>query len=115
MSEDSRELRGRAIAALGNQIQRMDDGRIYRVRSQNGNGSYVVRRIGQEWNCSCPDFQYREGVKCKHVWAVEISLNLREQVRAKIIEPITNINTCLICKSHRIVRDDRPFNSSSQC
>jgi len=96
-------LRGRAIANLGNQIQRVDD-RTYRVKSQNGNGWYLVRRDGQEWKCSCPDFQHRN-VKCKHQWACEISFNLREQVKARVIEPITDINTCLICKSNRIIRD----------
>jgi len=103
MSQDSRESRGRAIAALGNQIQRLDD-RTYRVKSQNGNGWYLVRRDGQEWRCSCADFEYR-GLKCKHQYACEISFNLREQVKAKIIEPITDIGTCLVCKSDRIVRD----------
>jgi len=103
MNDNPRELRGFAIAALGNQIQRIDD-RTYRVKSQNGNGSYVVIKDDSAWKCTCPDFEYRN-VKCKHVWAVEISFNLREQVRARIIEPITNINTCLFCKSDRIVRD----------
>jgi len=36
---------------------------------------------------------------------VELSFNLREQVKARIIEPIIDFNTCLICKSDRIVRD----------
>ena len=103
MAEDGRELRGRAIAALGNQIQRVDD-RTYRVKSQNGNGWYVVRRDGQEWKCGCPDFQHRN-VKCKHQWACEISFNLREQVKARAIEPITDINTCLFCKSVKVVKD----------
>jgi len=103
MNDNSRESRGFAIAALGNQIQRIND-RTYRVKSQNGNGWYLVRRDGQEWKCSCPDFQHRN-VKCKHQWACEISFNLREQVKARVIEPITDINTCLICKSNRIIRD----------
>jgi len=104
MNQNSRQLKGQAIVALGNQIQRVGDGRTYRVRSQSGNGWYLVRRDGQEWNCSCPDHQHR-GLKCKHQWACEISFNLREQVKARVIEPITDIGTCLICKSDRIVRD----------
>jgi len=103
MSENPREVKGFAIATLGNQIQRLDE-RTYRVKSQNGNGWYLVRRDGQQWHCSCPDHQHRD-VKCKHQWACEISFNLREQVKARVIEPITDIGTCLSCKSDRIVRD----------
>ena len=103
MNDNPRELRGFAIAALGNQIQRIDEC-TYRVRSQNGNGWYLVRKDCQEWHCTCPDHQHR-GLKCKHIWSCEISFNLREQVGARVIEPITDIGTCLFCKSDRIVRD----------
>jgi len=91
-----------AIAALSNQIQRID-AETYRVKSQNGNGSYLVLKDGSEWLCECPDFQYR-GVKCKHQWAVEFSLQVREAVvRQIVIKPI-NFQTCPICHSERIVK-----------
>jgi len=102
MSENPREVKGFAIEALGNQIQRIDD-RTYRVKSQNGNGSYLVLKGDSEWLCRCPDFQYR-GLKCKHIWAVEISLALREKVASQtIIEPI-NFQVCPTCHSDLIVK-----------
>jgi putative transposase len=75
---EDRETRGLAILALGNQIKRVDS-TIYNVRSQSGNGWYVVRRDGVEWACGCPDHLNR-GEVCKHIHAVLFSLNLRQRV-----------------------------------
>jgi len=102
MSQDARELRGRAIAALGNQIKRIDD-HTYRVKSQNGNGSYLVLKDDSEWRCKCPDFQYR-GLKCKHIWACEISLALREKVASQIVIEPVSFQVCPSCHSERIVK-----------
>jgi putative transposase len=93
------------IAEKSNAIQRLSE-RFYRVASQSGNGMYNVTKtkafaIG--WICDCPDFTYRE-VKCKHIWAVEISLKLRAVVEPRVIQPI-QISTCLYCKSPQILRD----------
>jgi putative transposase len=101
----SRQERGRMIAEQPNQIQRLDD-KFYKVSSQSSNGMYDVSRtkafaIG--WICDCPDFTYRQ-VKCKHIWAVEFSLKLREVVQARVIEPIS-VEVCLYCRSPEIVRD----------
>jgi transposase-like protein len=102
----SREERGKAIAEKPHQIQRLGE-RFYKVASQNGHGMYNVAkaRMNQTigWVCDCPDFTYRQ-VKCKHVWAVEISVKLREVIQPRVIEPV-EINTCLYCKSDKIVRD----------
>jgi len=103
MPEDSRAARGRVIAEAPNQITRVFDN-FYKVKSQSSNGEYEVIRDLAGWSCSCPDHEYR-GMKCKHIWAVELSYNLREHVKARVIEPITDIGTCLFCKSDRIVRD----------
>ena len=101
---DQREIRGLAIAEQNGQFERIDE-RTYRVKSQNGNGWYLVRRDGiPKWKCSCPDHQYRN-VKCKHIWAVEISFNLRKQVCARVIEPVVDIHTCILCKSDQIIKD----------
>ncbi|GAG33650.1 unnamed protein product, partial [marine sediment metagenome] len=32
---------------------------------------------------SCPDHTYRQ-VKCKHIWAVEFNLAIREEVKQKV-------------------------------
>jgi transposase-like protein len=106
----SREQRGRAIAEKPNQIQRMDE-RRYKVASQNGHGMYdVTRRENGSWICNCFDFYYRgiekhEIIRCKHIWAVELSLKLREHVQARVIEPITDIHACIFCKSENIKKE----------
>ncbi len=105
----SREEKGRAIAEKPNQIQRLDE-RFYKVASQNGRGMYdVTRRENGSFLCTCFDFYYRgiqkhEIIRCKHIWAVELSLKIREQVQARVIEPITDIHACLFCKSELIIK-----------
>lgn len=101
---DGRQLKGKAIAATSDQIERLD--RLnYRVKSQSSHGLYSVVKHDNVWDCSCPDHVYRE-VKCKHIWAVEFSLKLREAVQPQvtIIEPI-DIHACLYCQSPQIVKD----------
>jgi transposase-like protein len=101
---DNREMRGRAIAEKSNQIVRLDD-RFYRVASQSRDIMYDVTKKKESgvWLCTCPDFQYRN-VQCKHIWAVQLSIKIREQVAARIIEPITGIEACLFCKSEQIIK-----------
>ncbi len=53
-------------------------------------------------NKDCPDHKNR-GVKCKHIWAVEISFNLREQIKKVRIEPLNDIS-CPYCHSVDIVK-----------
>ena len=50
------------------------------------------------WQCLCPDFVYRH-VKCKHVFAIEFSLELRKTVEITKIEPITNATDCIFYHS----------------
>jgi transposase-like protein len=106
----SREEKGRMIAEKPNQILRMDE-RSYKVASQNGHGMYdVIRRDIGSWICNCLDFHYRalekhEIMRCKHIWAVELSLKLREHVQARVIEPIADARLCVYCKSEKVKRD----------
>ncbi len=70
----------------------------------------LVRRENGSWLCTCFDFYYRgiqehTIVRCKHIWAVELSLKIREQVQARVIEPITDIHACIFCKSENIKKD----------
>jgi transposase-like protein len=60
------------------------------------------------WDCPCPDHVYRD-LKCKHIYAVEFSLKIREVVQPTVIEPI-HIEVCLYCKSPEIVRDGQRHN-----
>jgi putative transposase len=100
----NREERGRTIAQKPNQIMRLDE-RFYKVASQSGHGMYDVikKKASSGWLCTCPDFQYRN-VQCKHIWAVQLSAKIREQVQARVIEPITGIEACVYCKG-KIKRD----------
>ena len=96
-----RETRGLEIAqAKENQITRID-AYTYKVLSQSGNGEYVVCISEDEWRCECPDHCFR-GVKCKHIWAVEFSLKMREQVRKNIVIEEVTISNCIFCHSVNI-------------
>jgi len=106
----SREEKGRIIAEKSNQIMRIAD-RRYKVASQSSDKMYdVIRRETGSWLCTCFDFYYRgiqehTIIRCKHIWAVELSLKIREQVQARVIEPITGIHGCIFCKSENIKKD----------
>jgi transposase-like protein len=106
----SREEKGRQIADKPNQIMRLDE-RFYKVASQNGQGMYdVTQKENGSWICNCLDFHYRgleqhQILRCKHIWAVELSRKIREHVQARVIEPITDIHACLFCKSENIKKD----------
>ena len=109
----TREERGRMIAEQPNAIQRLDEG-TYKVVSQSGNGMYDVLRskyYAMRWVCNCPDWVYRQ-VKCKHIWAVEFSLRLRNKVKESIVLQPIKINTCLHCKSENIKKDGLRHNKS---
>jgi transposase-like protein len=98
--DEGRVMRGQEIAKLEGQIKRLDE-TTYQVNSQFGHGLYTVVRGTRDWRCSCPDHIYRE-VKCKHIWACEFSLKLRDKVRENVVvQPIT-INTCLFCHSNNL-------------
>jgi transposase-like protein len=101
--QELRQVKGQAIAEVPNQIKRVFEN-LYKVKSQSGNGEYTVERTLVGWSCNCPDHIYR-GAKCKHQWAVELSFNLRKRVLARVIEPIADAQSCIFCKSDRIVRD----------
>lgn len=104
-----RELKGKLIASMKNAVK-MTSERTYRVSSQNGNGKYydVQLTTENEWQCNCPDFSYRyeldnNATACKHIFAVEFSKKLREEVKKElvVIEPV-NIKDCIFCQSSYI-------------
>jgi transposase-like protein len=101
-------MKGQAIAQLENQINRMDEA-TYQVHSQSNHGTYTVVNGTRGWRCSCPDHIYRE-VKCKHIWAVQFSLRLREKVKENIVlEPVL-IDACIFCRSKAIIKDGTRHN-----
>ncbi|WXG46491.1 MAG: DDE-type integrase/transposase/recombinase [Candidatus Atabeyarchaeum deiterrae] len=99
--EKVREERGLEIAkAKETQVTRIDDA-SYKVLSQSGNGAYLVSLTEDGWVCECPDYGFR-GVKCKHIWAVEISITLKEQVRKNVVLEEVTVSKCLFCHSENI-------------
>src|SRR6266702_6374074 len=116
MATESREMRGRQICEKGTEIERLYEG-DYRVASQSGQGFYsVLYSPSGDWWCSCPDHKNRT-VKCKHIWAVELSFNLRNEVKAEAearitkIEPVA-VNSCRYCSSGNILKDGIRHNQS---
>jgi len=98
---NARMEKGEAIAKMNNQVKRTNADN-YTVKSQSNDHEYKVFKISNEWFCECPDHIYRH-VKCKHIFAVELSVSLRDAVRR--IEPIDNLTECLFCGSSNIVKD----------
>jgi transposase-like protein len=95
------------IAEHPNQIQQIDE-RFYKVASQSREIMYdVVRRENGSWICNCLDFHYRamelhQIVRCKHIIACQIRVELKNKVRENVvIEPI-NISACLACGSNHL-------------
>ena len=107
---DYRQARGEAIAKDERNVRRVDQNE-YRVRSQSGDGEYQVISGELGWLCNCPDAMFRN-VKCKHVIAVELSLEIRRRIEnAKRLVPL-DYQTCLSCGSEEIKRDGMLHNES---
>ena len=95
-------MRGRAIFESSNQIKRLGS-QFYRVKAQNGNGDYEVIKTESGWMCSCPDHTFRR-VRCKHIWAVEFSLAIREEVKPRVTIQGLDLQSCRFCGSENIVK-----------
>lgn len=102
MIESPRQRRGHAIVNSGGQIERINTN-TYRVNSQNGNDKYEIIKSIDGWMCSCPDHTFRR-VKCKHIWAVEFSLAIREEVKPQITIQGLDLQSCRFCGSENIVK-----------
>src|SRR5450759_2093851 len=97
-----RRMRGQTIAQTESNVRRLDENE-YRVRSQSTDGEYTVLSTEAGWTCSCPDATFREQ-KCKHIFAVELSLEIRRRIEnSKRIVPL-DYQSCLSCGSKNVVR-----------
>jgi len=101
--ENARELRGRTIAENEGSVKRIDDN-SYKVRSQSGKGWYDLYSLSGSWYCSCPDQVFRD-TRCKHVYAVQFSLALRQKVASQVVIAPLSIEACFRCGSERLVKD----------
>jgi transposase-like protein len=97
---EARRDRGLLIARAEGQVRRVWDG-LYFVRSQTGNGEYQVSQTKGRWVCSCPDFAHRN-TRCKHVWAVEISIRIRHTVDGQRVIAEVSVSECFFCHSQDI-------------
>ncbi|QLH08025.1 transposase [Nitrosopumilus ureiphilus] len=85
----------------------------YHVHSQTSNRDYDVIKTGTVWTCNCADHKFRH-VCCKHIHAVEFSLEYRKEVREQnkvILSPIT-VNSCSFCHSQSIAKAGIRHNKS---
>lgn len=106
----TREERGEAIARLNGQIERIDD-LTCTVKSQSHNGEYVISRVCGEWICECPDNKYRH-IKCKHIFAVEFSTQIRKRVQVNRVIQEANVQNCQYCGSSNLKKDGLRKNKS---
>jgi putative transposase len=83
-------------------VKRLDE-RNLQVKSLPRPEIYKILVTSIGWICSCADHMFR-GVKCKHIYAVEFSLELRKTVEVRKIEPIVT-SGCKYCKSENLIRD----------
>ena len=107
--DEDRAMRGQVIYQSG-QVEPVE-GLTYHVNSQSGHGVYTVEKRHGVWECSCPDHIYRN-TKCKHIWAVEFSLALRNEVRSRVIIKPLDPQICLYCGSPTITRDGLRHNKN---
>jgi transposase-like protein len=96
-----------AIVAQAGTIDRLN-AKTYKVKSQSGASWYQVSKENAEWKCECPDYQSR-GVVCKHVFAVNYSITLRDSALSQNISqplliPEPQSLACSMCGSREIVK-----------
>ena len=108
--DDARRERGLLIAKQEGGIRRVWDG-LYYVRSQSGQGEYEVAQTQRGWVCSCPDFSHRN-IRCKHVYAVEISLRMRKTVYGSRVIAEVSVSDCYFCHSQRLKKSGVRHNRS---
>jgi transposase-like protein len=107
---DPREERGKQIAASQDQVYLVDD-HSYKVRSQSSTRFYNITDTEIGWKCTCLDHIFR-GARCKHIWAVAISLGIREQAKKNLIlEPIL-VTCCPFCHSQDFKKSGIRHNKS---
>ena len=100
---EARRDRGLVIARAEGQVRRVWEG-LYYVRSQSGNGEYQVSKVEgrtERWVCTCPDFRMRN-TRCKHVWAVEISIMIRHTVDGSRVIAEVSVSECHFCHSRNL-------------
>ena len=99
-SLELRAQKGKEISMMSKAVTRCDE-TTYKVRSQTTNAIYEIVSTENGWACQCPDYRYR-AVKCKHIFAVEFSFALRNQVQKQVHILSVTASNCPKCNSESI-------------
>ena len=113
MDGNKRKLKGQEMAKQVDCLKRIDDYR-YQIKSQSSNAIYEINSTELGFVCSCPDHKFR-GVKCKHIYCVEFSLQIRQTVKEQVIIKPVNVQDCPVCLiSDKVVKHGIRNNKSGQ-
>ena len=97
---NTRLVRGKQIVEKNNQIIRIDETH-YKVNSQSRDRQHDVISLESGWSCSCEDHYFKK-ICCKHIHAVEISINIHQKVKDDVIISEVKIDSCQKCNSNNI-------------
>jgi putative transposase len=79
----------------------------FEIPSQTNDNKYLVTLHGEDWRCTCPDYEYRHSV-CKHIHAVllwqKLSSKLQETHETKNIKPSCDTLCCKFCGSTHLIK-----------
>ena len=113
MDGNIRQLKGQEMAKQIECLKRVDD-YTYRIQSQSSNKIYELNSTELGFVCSCPDHKFR-GVKCKHIYCVEFSLQIRQTVKEQVVIKPVNVQDCPVCLvSDNVVKHGIRNNKSGQ-
>jgi transposase-like protein len=104
MSLDLRPQRALQIAQTKGNITLVSEN-AFRVKSQSGEGSYLVVKVGDNWTCQCADFIARQ-TPCKHIFACSFLPSLKAQVKPSVVQSIESgtPDACVYCQSKSLVK-----------
>jgi transposase-like protein len=105
MRLDLRPQRALQIAQTRGSIALVSEN-AFRVKSQSGEGSYLVAKAGENWVCECKDFTVRQ-IPCKHIWSVLFYPSLKAQVEPSVVPSVVEsevADACIYCHSKSVVK-----------
>jgi transposase len=105
---DIRKQKGIAIAT--SRTLKKENG-LYLVPSQSGRGKYKVDVAASR--CSCPDYEFRQA-KCKHIYAVEHTIEQIERTQTTVIENGKTTTTATVKVTRQTYRQEWPAYNKAQ-
>ncbi|HWE96242.1 MAG TPA: transposase [Tepidisphaeraceae bacterium] len=107
---DHRPIRGMEIAAVARIVR---DGNYHLVPSQSGQPRYKVWYNEDQPSCNCPDFETR-GCKCKHIWAVQYTIQRETTVAVDPHGATTVVDTVTVTETRKTYAQDWPAYNEAQ-